>query len=216
MASAGSIAAMVAHDLKGPLQTINNSIHLLKMAPEKQETAVRLIAGALEQANNLLEEFRHRTSDFPYQPATVNFRALIGEAVDGQLIPQNVTVKKNLRGNLEAVYLDPQKMRRVFDNLLMNAVEAMPNGGEIVVKAKEAMEGVVIEVSDSGVGIPEERRDGIFRPFTSTKPLGIGLGLAYCKRAVEAHGGTITVDSAVGEGTTFTIWIPKNPKASGS
>ena len=94
----------------------------------------------------------------------------------------------------------------------MNAVEAMPDGGEIVIATRKARNGVIIDVSDSGVGIPEERLDSIFTPFVSTKPGGLGLGLAYCERAVEAHGGSISVESKVEEGTTFTIWIPNDSK----
>ena len=212
MTTAGRIAAMVAHDLRGPLQTITNSVYLIKMAPEKVESVLPLITGALDRANNLIEEFRHRTRDSPYQPVMTDLKTVINETLTGQLISHNVTVKKKLRGGPKNVYIDPQKIRRVLDNLIMNAVEAMPDGGEIVIKTQEVRDGVTLKVSDTGVGIPEERLDSIFRPFTSTKPQGIGLGLAYCKRAVEAHGGTITVESRLGEGSTFTIWIPNDSK----
>ena len=97
---------------------------------------------------------------------------------------------------------------RVLENLLSNAAEAMPVGGVVSVNARHGDGEVVISVSDSGVGMPDEAIDNIFTPLYTTKAKGVGLGLSFCKRAVEAHGGSLSFTSELGYGTTFTIRIP--------
>ena len=99
--------------------------------------------------------------------------------------------------------------RRVLDNLIRNAVEAMPSRGDLTVVLTRSDEIIEINITDTGVGIPKEIMDNLFRPFYTTKPRGTGLGLAVCRQAVEAHGGTITVTSEPGKGSTFTIRIPR-------
>ena len=109
--------------------------------------------------------------------------------------------------------LDNVKMRRVMDNLIRNAIEAMEDGGRLTISAREAKDEIVIEVTDTGIGIPESEMKNLFKPFYTTKPTGIGLGLTYCRRTVEAHKGTIEVESKAGEGTKITISMPKTPEA---
>jgi len=109
---------------------------------------------------------------------------------------------------LEKVAVDPAKVRRVLDNLIRNALEAMPDGGVLNIEAERRGDDVIIKVSDTGAGIKDEDLPKLFKPFHTTKPKGIGLGLAYCKRTVEAHGGTITIESKEGEGATFTVTLP--------
>jgi signal transduction histidine kinase len=105
--------------------------------------------------------------------------------------------------------VDPTKVRRVLDNLIRNACEAVAGPGVVTVRVRREAGALVIEVRDTGVGIPEEFRPYLFQTFKTTKKRGLGLGLAYCKRAVEAHGGSIEVESRVGEGTTFTVKLPQ-------
>jgi signal transduction histidine kinase len=99
-------------------------------------------------------------------------------------------------------------MRRVLDNLVKNAVEAMPDGGKLFIAVRRDADNLVIDVGDTGAGIPEESKERIFSPLYTSKPGGMGLGLTYSKRAVEAHGGSIEFKSDVGLGTTFTIKLP--------
>ena len=107
------------------------------------------------------------------------------------------------------VRLDNVKMRRVMDNLIRNAIDAMEDGGRLTITAREDGRGIVIQVIDTGIGIPETEMGSIFKPFYTTKPSGVGLGLTYCRRTVEAHGGIIEAESKVGEGTKITIVMPK-------
>jgi two-component system, sporulation sensor kinase E len=111
-------------------------------------------------------------------------------------------------GGLDSILLDPDIMHRVVDNLVKNAVEAMPNGGKLTVIAVREGDSISVSVSDTGVGITEESRRKLFSPLYTTKSGGMGLGLTYCRRAVEAQGGTISFESEVGVGTTFHITVP--------
>jgi len=111
--------------------------------------------------------------------------------------------------NVNKIILDANKMRCALDNIIGNAVEAKPDIGKIIVDAKKINEDIIIKISDTGVGIPEETKACLFQPFVTSKSTGLGLGLSFCKRAVEAHGGSISCDSEIGKGTTFTITIPQ-------
>ncbi len=109
---------------------------------------------------------------------------------------------------LDPIKLDPDIMHRVIDNLVKNAVDAMPNGGKVVISAEKGKDVVLIRVSDTGMGIPEGSRERIFSPLYTTKAGGMGLGLTYCRRAVEAMGGSINFESKIDKGTTFTVTLP--------
>ena len=208
MVTAGKIATMVGHDLRGPLQTINSALYIMKNTPEKSDEAQEMARQAVQRATNMLEELRSKTRDTALSLVPTDLAALIRTTVEEAQIPDSVSIALEADDGLVNVSLDPLQMRRVLDNLIGNAIDAMSDGGVLRVAVDRRIEEVVVEVSDTGVGIPEEKIPDLFKPFQSTKLGGLGLGLAYCKRAVEAHGGTITVDSKRGEGTTFTIKIP--------
>ncbi len=145
----------------------------------------------------------------PLRLEATDLGGLIRRALEGLYPPPSISISLKLGEGLNPVTLDPMRFRRVLDNLLRNSIEAMPNGGSLTISAESIGEEAVIRISDTGEGIPEEASKSLFNPFSTTKPGGLGLGLAYCKRAVEPHGGRIEVESKVGEGTTFTITIPK-------
>jgi two-component system sensor histidine kinase PilS (NtrC family) len=125
----------------------------------------------------------------------------------------DILVHKKYAGRLEA-NVDPQKMRQVFWNLGLNAVEAMPEGGELVISTGSTNTTVEIAFQDSGIGIEEHNMERIFYPFFTTKENGTGLGLAIAYRIIEEHAGTLSVKSNPGFGTTFEVILPKtNGKA---
>ncbi len=208
MAAAGRVAAMVGHDLRGPLQTIKNALYLIKKKPDDTEKALMMVDGAVNKALEMLDEFRLRTSDTPLNIAATDLAELIDAVVKEASIPDSIDVVIEIGGSLDAVSIDRSKMIRVFDNLVLNAIEAMPNGGTLTIGAEKCEDKIVIKVRDTGVGIPEEELPNMFKAFYTTKPKGMGLGLTYCKMVVEAHGGTITAESEIGKGTTFTMRIP--------
>jgi len=208
MSAAGKMAAMVGHDLRGPLQTIKNSLYLMERSPENQAELRESMDEAVDYAASMLEELRLNIGDTPLQLQEANLGALIQKAVVEASIPDSVEPELHIADGLDSVSMDPLKIRRVLDNLIRNAVEAMPDGGALKVSADVGEDGTEITVNDTGTGIPEELIPVLFKVFITTKSKGMGLGLAYCKRAVEAHGGTIDVESSLGNGTTMTIQLP--------
>src|SRR5262249_4099403 len=119
-----------------------------------------------------------------------------------------IELKPYLPADLPAVLLDRDRFKQVLLNLLLNAAEAMPDGGELTLLAAPEGDGVRLEVIDTGIGMGPETREKIFRPFYTTKPGGNGMGLATGRKIVHAHGGRIDVQSERGRGTKFTIWLP--------
>jgi len=208
MLAAGRVATMVSHDLRGSIQTIRNAVFLLRRSPEKMKEILDVVERSVNQSVDMLEDIRSNTWKTPLKKETRNIAALIRRAVEEASPPTSIEVTLNLGDGLDAIPVYPMHMRRVLDNLIRNAVEAMSQGGVLTVKAERIDGKILIRISDTGVGIPDEEMPNLFKPFHTTKPQGLGLGLAYCKQAVEAHEGTITVESKMGEGTTFTVTIP--------
>ena len=208
MGVAGKIAAMVGHDLRGPLQSIKNAIDVLKIKPEMEEKMLKIIEASVHRATRMLEELRHQTRDSPLNIITLDLEALIQGVIEEAQIPDSVHVSIRLEEGLNDIPVDQMKLRRVLDNLIRNALDAMLEGGTLTIEAERMDKKIVLKISDTGVGIPEEEIPKLFKPFCSMKPGGLGLGLAYCKRAVEMHQGKITVNSKTDVGTTFMVTIP--------
>jgi signal transduction histidine kinase len=129
------------------------------------------------------------------------------------ITPENVEVQTRIDKNIPEVPADAQLLKRVFFNLLNNALQAMPKGGKLKVKMQnrknpKGEDKVLISFEDTGVGIPEEVKPKIFKPLFTTKSKGQGFGLVVCKRVIEAHGGTIGFESEEGKGTKFTVELP--------
>ncbi|MEM3504115.1 MAG: ATP-binding protein, partial [Nitrososphaeria archaeon] len=133
---------------------------------------------------------------------------LIEEVLATFILPENVKVRVSIQEGFPKLLIDPMMMRRVLSNLISNAIDALPHGGNIFLDAKIENEQIVISVEDTGIGISEENLEKLFKPFFTTKDKGTGLGLAICKRFIELHGGHIFVDSKPGTGTKFTIKLP--------
>jgi len=210
MVAAGKVAATVAHDIKGPLQLIKNMVYLARQRPERMVEFLDKIVGAVDHANNMIEGVKQATKEAPLVLASTDLSRVVTE---GASVAEGAAEVK-LRLEVEPLGLqivDASKMRRVVENLTRNAIDAMPSGGFVTVSAKLDGSAVVIKVSDTGVGIAPEYIPRLFKAFESTKSQGMGLGLAFCKQTVEAHGGTIEVESTPGVGTTFIIRLPSRP-----
>jgi len=122
-------------------------------------------------------------------------------------IPENIKVTTKL-GEIAPMLLDQEQIRRVFQNMILNASQAMSESGKLIIQTSKHDNSVEISFKDTGVGIPEENLTKIFTPLFSTKAKGVGLGLAICRQIVEGHGGNITVKSKIGKGSTFTVKLP--------
>ncbi len=210
MVAAGRVAATVAHDIKGPLQLIKNMVYLARRSPERAGEFFDRIVEAVDHANNMIEGVREVTKEAPLMLAAADLSRLVTEGASVAEGMGGIKVKLEV-GVLGRQLVDAMKMRRVVENLVRNAVDAMPTGGTITVSARLEGGSVVVSVSDTGVGISSEYLPRLFKAFESTKSRGMGLGLSFCKQTVEAHGGTMEVDSKQGAGTTFTIRLPSRP-----
>jgi PAS domain S-box-containing protein len=212
LAAAGRISAMVAHDLRSPIQVIRNATAIIKMKPNLTDKMLGTIEESCVRADKMLESFRSDTRDTPLNIEAVDLGALIRAVLEESPPPAKVKVELEVGKSLEAVQLDKFRMRRVLENLTGNAVDAMKGEGALRISAELKEGEVVVSVSNTGVGITEADLPKMFKAFYTTKQKGLGLGLAFCKRAVEAQGGRIAVRSKPGEGATFTFAIPQKPK----
>jgi len=221
----GETATMVGHDLRNPLQVIINTVFLARIevedAPEELRKKLEeygipgmfdTIDKQVDYMNKIVSDLQDFARDMKPRVTKSNLNDLIKDAIPLAL-PSNIIINKELA--VESAFFDSYMMRRVMNNLITNAIQAMPNGGTLTVKAFVEGDQTVINVQDTGVGIPEEFKPKLFKPLSTTKSIGTGMGLAVVKRFVVAHNGTIDVESEVGKGSTFIIRLPQMPMQSG-
>jgi PAS domain S-box-containing protein len=212
LAVLGQLAGSVGHELRNPLAVIKNALYYLKIVGANGNEKVREYLGIIESEartaekiiNDLLEFARVKAVDMEVVPAS----RLVEYVLERHPAPGNVRVTVNIPANLPMLYIDPRQMEQVIGNLFVNACQAMGSGGELVITAREEQGMVAIAVRDTGGGIPPENISRLFEPLFTTKTKGIGLGLAVSKKLTEANGGRIEVQSEVGIGTTFTVYLP--------
>ena len=206
------VYSMVRHDLRGPLVTVRNAVELLKSDPGDQEV-MRVIERSVQHASEILSDLRIKANPNMLKPVEARMRSLVEESLESIYIPDNVRLEVDLPENVDdTVQLDRKKIRRVIDNLIMNALEAMPEGGMLSVSMKCMEDQVDVNVEDTGVGIPDSMKSFIFTPMFTTKEKGMGLGLVYSRNIVMAHGGDVSFESTAGKGTVFTMSLPRKPK----
>ncbi len=217
LAALGQLTAGLAHELRNPLGTIKNSAELLAKAPPGSETAKELvgyIVSEVERANLLVTRFLRFAKPAPLHLREASIGDLLDRAVlrfrQGNPSPR-VSVFRNDSPDVPPIALDTDMIEQVFLNLLCNAAEASPEGGVVTIKTRPAPEGVEVSFIDRGAGIDPAHREQIFNPFFSTKPDGVGLGLAIVSKIVDQHNGRIMVDSVPGEGSVFRVWLPMRP-----
>jgi signal transduction histidine kinase len=215
LATLGTTAAVFAHEIGNPLNGISTSLQIVKsiletsdkIDPALQET-LDIAFQEVQRLANLLADYRTfaRPQRLNLRPADVS--EIIEEVLSAQMQGYRAT-KITLETQLEKVpgmLVDREKIKQVILNLCKNAVEAMPEGGTLTVKTTSSEQGFVLEVIDTGEGIP----DGVdvFQLFRTTKPEGSGLGLPIVQQIISEHKGTIKYRSEIGKGTTFTIVLP--------
>jgi len=216
LAAIGELAGMVGHDLRNPLTGIKNSAYFLRkkrkeisqvQAQEMLETIDKCVNYSNKIVNDLLDYSREVHLELQEE----SLKKLLAESLSLFDVPEKIEIQNNLCDE-PTVNVDANKIKRVFINLIKNAVDAMPNGGKITVGSRQVNGRLEVSVSDTGRGISDEVLPKLFMPLFTTKAQGMGFGLAICKRIIEAHGGTITVKTVKEKGTTFTITFPVEPK----
>ena len=223
LAAIGQTAGMIGHDIRNPLQSIDGAVYLakedVKLLPdgtdekEELEEILDLIKEQVAYIDHMVADLQ----DFARTPKPQFEKTDIQETLMDSLstveIPEKVKVnmvstEDNLKLNVDAAH-----MKRVLVNLIKNAVQAMPDGGELTIMVLQNDKELWIRIEDTGVGINQETKQKIFTPLFTTKSKGQGFGLAVCKKLIDANGGEITFDSVEGMGSTFTIKLPLTREA---
>ena len=220
-AAIGRLAASLAHEINNPLQSLNNCLHLARRVELTSDKQGAYLAMAQDEVGRLIEIVVHMLNF--YRPASGESRVetdlnhqlddVLG-LVGKQLEQNRISTVLHLQPELPAILAIPNNVRQVLLNVILNAVDAMPDGGELAIATQQYAGGWVgVTISDTGRGIAVEHRAQIFEPFFTTKDDGTGLGLAISYGIVEAHGGQIEVQSEVGKGSTFSIRFPSGKEA---
>jgi signal transduction histidine kinase len=218
LAALGQLTAGLAHELRNPLGTMKTSAELLarsvaKDNPIAQEMA-SYISTEVDRTNSLITRFLDfaRPQHLRLEPGDIS--TLLDQAVTSfyrERPPSlaGIEIYKNYSPGIPPVKFDAELLERVFSNLILNAAQASPQGGVVTIKTQLLDDNKVeVAVIDRGTGIEAKNLESIFNPFFTTKPEGVGLGLAICSKIVDEHGGHITVESSAGEGSVFHIILP--------
>jgi PAS domain S-box-containing protein len=215
LAAIGELAAMIGHDLRNPLTGIAGAAYYLKAkcSPKmdsKLKEMFRVIEKDVQYSNKIINDLLEYSRDIKLDLNDCNPRLMVKDALSAVKIPKKVQVADHTRDKPK-MEVDTGKMKRVFVNIIKNAVDAMPKGGKLTIESRESNGDLEIVFSDTGVGMSEETLRNIFKPLFTTKAKGMGFGLPVCKRFVEAHGGKIHVRSTVGKGSIFIVTLPIQP-----
>ena len=208
LATLGQLAGGVSHELRNPLGVIKNSVYYLNLVLPHDEQVRKHLAILDRQvvaATRIISSMLDFARTAPPTRASTDINALVREGVEQLQVPGSVRVVQSLGEGLQPTMVDVDQLRVVIDNLLLNAVQAMTDGGVLTVSTRLLAGRIEISVEDTGRGIPAELIERVFEPLFTTKSGGIGLGLSLAKRLTEANGGTIRVTSAPGRGTCFTV-----------
>jgi signal transduction histidine kinase len=220
-----TFVAFVAHELRNPLAAMKAAIEAIRARstrtgskPEDLEALIsRQIDLLARMLSDLLDSARIEAGQFALATADQDARDLVLDSVAlfRQVAPLHDLTVRVPETSLPVV-CDGARMTQVINNVLSNAIKYSPQGGRVEARARENGSGVTIEIADSGIGISTEECATIFEPFRRGQSLGwaipgVGIGLSVARRIVEAHGGKITVHSVVGAGSTFSIWLPRQP-----
>ena len=214
LASLGRMSANIAHEIRNPLASMTGAIEALTgidVGRDERDTLTQIVLRESERLNRIIADFLAYARPMPIAPRRIDLAALVGEVLvlleHRPLLP-SIKVVRAFAAPLWAE-VDPNAVRQAIWNLCLNAVEAMPDGGELTVGATDAGSALDVWVGDTGPGIATTDLGHIFEPFFSTKPEGSGLGLALVHRVVRDHGGDVDVRTHAGVGTTFTLTLPR-------
>jgi signal transduction histidine kinase len=217
----GQLAGSVGHELRNPLGVMSNAIYYLKTVLSDSDETVReyldLIKGEIDNSERIISDLLDFSRTRTPQAKAVSVNELISQSIAKCAVPEGVTAAIDIPDALPAVTIDLFQMVQVFQNLITNGIQAMPEGGGLRITARpvkseetgvRSRDFIEISISDAGLGITPGNMKKLFQPLFTTKAKGIGLGLVVSKNLVEANGGRIEVESASGEGTTFTVILP--------
>jgi two-component system, NtrC family, sensor histidine kinase HydH len=214
LAALGQLTAGLAHELRNPIGTIRASAEmLLKNVPDDKPLIGELagfISTEVDRTNSLITRFLDFARPMHLKLEKTDLAELLDRAIaefEKHNPPIDVTIYRNYAPEVPGVDLDGELMQRVFYNLILNAAQASPAGGSVSVKTRLVGDEVEVSVIDRGSGIAKEQLKNIFNPFFTTKPDGVGLGLAIVSKIVDEHRGTLAVESEAGGGSVFRVFL---------
>jgi PAS domain S-box-containing protein len=211
LSAVGQLAAGVAHEIRNPLTALKGFTQLLKLKHEDNIAYCEIMLTELERINFIVNEFMQLS-----RPQVANFKqhhlkVLIDNIIsllDAQAILNNVQIIIELEENIPSIYCDENQLKQVFINIMKNAIEAMPNGGNLIIQSKVQNNKILVRFKDQGCGISSEQIPKLGEPFFTTKEKGTGLGLMVSYNIIEVHKGTMFIESELGQGTTINIILP--------
>ncbi len=221
------LAGGLAHEIKNPLSTIRLNMELLaedfqdNPSPRERRALqkIEVVERECQRLQDLLEDYLNFTKIRHVDLRPTNVNRLIEDILDfyaPQADEAEIDVLRYLESDLPHVPLDRESMRGALLNLILNAQQAMPDGGQLVVRTRDRGQHIAVQLIDTGCGMDETTGAKIFDPFYSTKPGGTGLGLPTACKIIEAHGGRISIQSELGLGTQFTVELPIPARLTGA
>jgi len=216
LATVGQLGAGIAHELRNPLGVINNSVYFLRLRLGEEDPKITkhldIIEHEVRSANKIITDLMNFVRVKEVEKEVLDPNVLVERVLNKIEVPENIAIKAQLDPSLPAAPFDAVKMEQILINLLNNAIQAMPQGGEVVISTSKREGWICFSIRDTGEGIRPEDLPHIFEPLFTTKAKGIGLGLSIVKLLVDAHHGEIEVSSQVGQGTEFIVKIPHEEK----
>lgn len=211
-AAIGELAGMVGHDLRNPLTGIKNAAYYLKRKQgssmdAKEKDMYEIIDKSVEYANKIVDNLLEYSREISLEIEECSPKSLVDYILLMIQIPSKIKIIDRTQDE-PTLWVDVNKMERVFINIIENAIDAMPEKGTLEIASRQTGENIEFTFSDTGIGMSTQTLSKIFMPLFTTKAKGMGFGLAICKRIVDAHGGKIAVESALDKGTKFTIILP--------
>jgi signal transduction histidine kinase len=222
LAALGQLSAGLAHELRNPLGTIRASSEMLTRSLAAENTTNEVaremagfIASEVDRCNSLITRFLQFARPLELQVAPADLAQTLDRSVAlAEREAPGIAFYRNYQPDIAPFPFDAELLERVFYNLLLNAAQASPPGGAVTLKTRAVGANAEISVIDRGCGIDPAHRDSIFNPFFTTKPAGVGLGLAIVSKIVDEHGGNISVESEPGKGSVFLVRLPMEAPAA--
>jgi PAS domain S-box-containing protein len=238
LAAVGQVTAGLAHEIKNPLTSVRAFVQLVRQKHNDArfiEQFDRIVLHEIDRINHIIEELLDVTRSRPQQHRPIDFLTLLGrvtEAYTEMMVQQHVRLEADWDDALPSINADPEQLQRAFGNLVLNALEAMPEGGDLGIVCRMAPKSIThivasnasvtrvtaehelyameveVTVRDTGVGIPADQLDNVFTPFVTTKKRGSGLGLSLAHKIIEDHGGNIHIASELEQWTAVTVRLP--------
>ena len=223
LAAVGTLASGVSHELRNPLSAIKNAVFFLKRKLSNKESPdidarviqfLDIMDKEIDRSTKIINDLLGFARVTKTVKIPCDITIVINEALARVKVAENIKLSRNFQSDLPMVMIDARQIDQVFINMIENACQAMPDGGELRISTRESKGFAETEVADSGCGIPEKTIKKIFDPLFTTKSKGTGMGLAICHGIIEKHHGTIDVESREGKGTSIFIKLPLEDKSA--